>query len=145
MSGASFRILYDSFRSSLSVLISFLAKIVKIGPINMPRTGSKHLTVSRWPYDNRGRMWPTFSDICLRVERKNPGKTSTRKLTRPTKEPRPAVSEATLLPLEHSGVFFSKRWGRYVAKVTDGALSTDCARKKFLLTFEQLECVSFVT
>ena len=35
--------------------------------------------------------------------RKNPAKTSTRKLTRPGIEPGPAAWEVTMLPLDHSG------------------------------------------
>ena len=32
-----------------------------------------------------------------------------------------------------------------MTKVIDGALSTDCAGNKFILTFERLECVNFET
>ena len=45
---------------------------------------------------------PNFLKFVLRL-RENPGKTSTRKLTRPWMEPGPAAWEVTMLPLDHSG------------------------------------------
>ena len=47
-------------------------------------------------------MEPKFSDICLTVEEK-PRKTSTSKTDPTGIEPGPAKSEATMLPLDHSG------------------------------------------
>ena len=55
-----------------------------------------------WPYDNRGRMWPNFLRFVIQL-RENPGKTSTKKLTRPGIEPGPAAREVPLLPLDHGG------------------------------------------
>ena len=54
-------------------------------------------------FDNDEQMIsrPKFPDICSTVE-ENPGKTSTRKLTRPGIEPGPAGREATLIT-DHSG------------------------------------------
>ena len=45
---------------------------------------------------------PDFLTFVLRLK-EPPGKTSTRKLTRPGIEPGPAALEVTMLPLDHSG------------------------------------------
>ena len=57
----------------------------------------------KWcPYDTRGRMWPTFPDICIVVE-ENRGETSTRKLSHPEVQHGHTGRAATTLPLGHSG------------------------------------------
>ena len=54
------------------------------------------------PYDNRDECGPNILIFVLRL-RDNPGKTSSRKLTRPGIEPGPAAWEVTMLPVDHSG------------------------------------------
>ena len=54
-----------------------------------------------WPYDNRGRMWPKFPDICLTVEEKPRRKNLNQEIDRTWIEPVSSTCKATVLPLDH--------------------------------------------
>ena len=78
-----------------------------------------------WSYDNRGRMWPKFTDICLAIEGK-PRKTVNQEMTRPGIEPASAAWGVTMLPLDHSGGHISIS---YCARRVSGVHRCSCSNK----------------
>ena len=55
-----------------------------------------------WPYDNRGRMWPKFADICLTVEGK-PRKKLNQEIDPTEDRTRARCVRVTMLHLDQSG------------------------------------------